>query len=178
MLIRPIEKKDDLVVESIIRQCLTEYGADHRDDTAWADPYLNRFSEFYTGVKDCYWVAEVDGTVVAGTGIGPLTGAPGICELQKMYCLPEFRGKGIAQALMETALEFAGKYYESCYLETMDNMDRAKAFYEKNGFTYTPETIGATGHGGCNYHYIKKLHLRQNDPELTMERCCTASSRT
>lgn len=64
---------------------------------------------------------------------------------------------GIAQKLLDTALEFAGRHYSQCYLETRHNMDRAKKFYEKNGFTYTAETIGSTGHGGCDYHYIKDL---------------------
>ena len=54
-------------------------------------------------------------------------------------------------------LSFARKYYSGCYLETRNNMDRAKKFYEKNGFTYTTETLGCTGHGGCDYHYILRF---------------------
>lgn len=158
MLIRKIEKKDDARVAFIIRECLTEYGCAGRMDTAWGDPYLDRFSEVYVNDNNCYWVAENDeGLVVAGVGIGPLSGESKTCELQKMYCLPEYRGSGIAQKLLDTALEFAKTLYETCYLETRDNMDRAKRFYEKNGFSYTKETIGCTGHGGCDYHYIMKL---------------------
>ncbi|MGN0374206.1 MAG: hypothetical protein ACI4EN_01800 [Butyrivibrio sp.] len=82
MLIRPIRKEDNLIIASIIRQCLIEYGGDHREDTAWADPYLERFSEVYTLPNNAYWVAENDdGEVVAGVGIGPLDGVEGICEL-------------------------------------------------------------------------------------------------
>ncbi|MCF0131630.1 MAG: GNAT family N-acetyltransferase [Pseudobutyrivibrio sp.] len=161
MLIRIIEKKDDAIIASIIRQCLIEYGGDHRPDTAWADPFLDRFSEVYIHDNNCYWVAEnEDGQVIAGVGIGPLNGKEGICELQKMYCLPEYRGCGIAQKLLDTALDFAKQQYASCYLETMQNMDRAKSFYEKNGFAHTCETIGNTGHCGCDYHYI--LHFNHN----------------
>ena len=36
-------------------------------------------------------------------------------------------------------------------------MDRAKEFYEKNGFVYTELTLGSTGHGGCDCHYIRNL---------------------
>ena len=57
MLIRPIEKRDNLIIASIIRECLIEYGGDHREDTAWADPYLERFSEVYTLPNNAYWVA-------------------------------------------------------------------------------------------------------------------------
>ena len=158
MLIRPIEKKDNLVVANIIRECLTEYGGDHRSDTAWGDPYLERFSEVYVLENNAYWVAENDeGQVVAGVGIGPIEGVQDVCELQKMYCLKDYRGTGIAGKLLEIALEFARGKYKSCYLETMDNMDRAKAFYEKHGFSWTPETIGSTGHSGCQSHYIIKF---------------------
>ncbi len=127
-------------------------------DTAWGDPYLDHFSQVYVRTDNAYWVAEnEDGIIVAGVGVGPLPGAAGVCELQKMYCLSDYRGTGIAQKLLETALEFAGRHYNQCYLETRHNMDRAKKFYEKNGFSYTAETIGSTGHGGCDYHYIKDL---------------------
>lgn len=158
MKIRLIEQKDNARVAEIIRQCLTEYGCAGRMDTAWGDPYLDRFSEVYVHDNDSYWVAENDeGIVVAGVGIGPLTNEVNVCELQKMYCLPEYRGLGIAQKLLDEALSFAVKYYDVCYLETRDNMDRAKRFYEKNGFEYTSKTCGCTGHGGCDYHYIKRL---------------------
>lgn len=155
MKIRPIEKKDDLRVAYIIRECLTEYGGDHRSDTAWGDPFLERFSEVYVLENNAYWVAENDeGTVIAGVGIGPVDGEEKVCELQKMYCLKEYRGTGIARELLKCALEFAKGKYDSCYLETMDNMDRAKRFYEKNGFVWTDETLGNTGHSGCQSHYI------------------------
>ena len=155
MKIRLIEKKDNLVVASIIRECLTEYGGDHRTDTAWGDPYLERFSEIYVLDNNAYWVAENDeGTVIAGVGIGPIEGVEGICELQKMYCLKDYRGTGISGELLSIALDFAKKHYKRCYLETMDNMDRAQSFYRKNGFYRTGETIGSTGHDGCRSHFI------------------------
>lgn len=158
MLIRKIEKKDDAKVASIIRECLIEYGGDNRSDTAWGDPYLDRFSEVYVEDNCSYWVAENDeGEVVAGVGIGPLDGD--MCELQKMYCMKAYRGTGIASELLKTALEFAKGLYKACYLETLDNMDRAKRFYERNGFVYTKETYGVTGHTGCDCHYIIDLSL-------------------
>lgn len=158
MKIRLIEQRDNARVAEIIRQCLTEYGCAGRMDTAWGDPYLDRFSEVYVHDNDSYWVAEnEDGIVVAGVGIGPLTGVDNVCELQKMYCIPEYRGTGISQKLLDTAISFASKYYRECYLETLDNMDRAKRFYERNGFVHTTGTYGNTGHSGCEYHLIKTL---------------------
>ena len=158
MKIRRIEEKDNIRMAEIIRECLTEYDCAGRMDTAWGDKALDYLSKVYVLDKNGYWVAESDdGQVVAGVGIGILEGESDICELQKMYCLKQYRGTGIAQNLLDTALDFAKSYYKKCYLETRDNMERAKSFYERNGFVHTCATFGATGHGGCDYHYIKTL---------------------
>lgn len=158
--IREIEQSDNLSVESVIRSCLIEFGANH-EGTAWADPDLGRFSEIYAPEGRQYWVAEdANGRILGGVGIGELPGAPGICELQKMYCLPEARGIGIARALMDTALAFAKKHYRQCYLETMENMIAAQKLYEKYGFKriYTP--IVDTGHFNCDVRYLMALEAQ------------------
>ena len=155
--IREIEKKDDQKVEAVIRTCLVEFGADH-EGTAWADSDLGRFSEIYNTEGNQYWVAENEhGQSVGGAGIGQLPGVEGVCELQKMYCLSEARGTGVSHALMDTALEYAKKYYEKCYLETLGNMVAAQRFYEKYGFTRTCDAITCTEHYACDIHYIKDL---------------------
>lgn len=155
--IREIEKKDDKVVEQIIRFCLIEYGANH-EGTAWADPDLSRFSEIYNSEGNKYWVAEnEEGRIVGGVGVGKLNGIENVCELQKMYCLPEARGCGLAQQLMEEALLYAGKYYQSCYLETLDNMKSAQRFYEKCGFQRIQNALVKTEHFACDVRYIKEL---------------------
>ena len=153
--VREIEEKDNIIIEGIIRSCLTEFGAAH-DGTAWADPYLGRFSEVYVSEGNKYWVAEDEnGKVVAGVGIGGFEETPDVCELQKMYCLPEARGTGVARMLMDTAMKFAKRYYSRCYLETMDSMIAAKKLYEKYGFYRIYEPVVDTGHYNCNILYIK-----------------------
>ena len=108
--IREIEKKDNAGVESLIRTCLLEFGG-NREGTAWCDPDLGRFSEIYKKPGHKYWVAEnVEGQIVGGAGIGGLT--PEVCELQKMYCLKEARGTGVAHELMKLCLEYAKQYYK------------------------------------------------------------------
>lgn len=155
--IREIEKRDDKAVESVIRACLIEFGANH-EGTAWADPDLCRFSEIYNTEGNKYWVAEDEnGKIVGGTGIGSLAGAEGVCELQKMYCLPEARGTGVSHTLMDTALTYAKNYYDRVYLETLPNMIAAQKFYEKYGFVRTYEPIVQTEHFACDVRYIKNL---------------------
>lgn len=155
-MIREIEPRDDMVVERIIRSCLIEFGADH-EGTAWTDANLGRFSMVYRAPKSRYFVAEDGaGQVVGGVGIGAIPGVEGVCELQKMYCLPEARGTGAAQALMDAALSFAKEYYTQCYLETLPNMQAAQRFYEKYGFRRCGP-ITKTAHFACDVRYIRVL---------------------
>ncbi|MBC8570804.1 GNAT family N-acetyltransferase [Zongyangia hominis] len=162
MLIREIEARDNAQIEKIIRACLLEYdGA--RPGTAWYDPNLGRFSELYGEEGARYWVAEEDGRVVGGCGVGPLPGNPGVCELQKMYCLPKARGTGIAAELLKRCLRYAEGRYTSCYLETFGNMIPAQRFYEKNGFEKLSAPLPGTGHFGCDVWYLKKLKKTEEE---------------
>ena len=155
--IREIRPGDDAAVEGVIRACLREFGADH-EGTAWADPDLCRFSQIYRGEDRRYWVAEDEaGQIVGGTGIGPLPGVDGVCELQKMYCLPSARGAGLGRRLMEQALSFARERYRRCYLETLENMTGAHALYERSGFHRIDRPLTDTGHFCCDVIYIKDL---------------------
>lgn len=155
--IRKIESKDNKHIEAVIRSCLIEFGANH-EGTAWADPDLGRFSEIFNSPGNEYWVAEDDdGRIVGGVGIGFLEGEDEICELKKMYCLPEARGTGIAHELMKRALEYAKQYYKKCYLETLPNMIAAQKFYEKYEFVRVYGTVGKTEHFACDVRYIRDL---------------------
>ena len=156
-ILREIQKKDDLEVEALIRGCLIECGADH-EGTAWADPDLCRFSEIYNTEGNKYWVAvDIDGRILCGAGIGCLDEKRGICELQKMYCLPCARGSGVSHAIMRLALEYARQYYRFCYLETCENMIAAQRFYEKYGFVRVDKPVIATEHFACEVKYLKEL---------------------
>ena len=156
-VIREIQEKDNKDVENVIRTCLIEFGANH-EGTAWADPNLGRFSEIYNTDGNKYWVAEnEEGKIVGGVGIGKLDKIEDVCELQKMYCLPEARGTGVSHKLIESALKYARQYYKRCYLETLENMVAAQRFYEKYGFERIYEALIQTEHFACDVRYIKDL---------------------
>ena len=155
--IREIRPGDDAAVEAVIRACLVEFGAD-REGFAWSDPDLGRFSQVYAASGSRYWVVETsEGAVVGGAGIGPLPGAEGVCELQKMYCLPQARGTGAAHGLMGLALDFAARYYRQCYLETFHTMAAANRFYQKYGFRRLEAPYLPTPHFSCDIWYLKDL---------------------
>ena len=153
--IREIQAKDNGIIELIIRNCLIEFNS-NREGTVWSDPELRRLSEFYNSDNKKYWVAETD-RVIGGVGIAPLIEVDGVCELQKMYCVPEVRGTGVSHKLIETALDHAKKIFDRCYLETFGNMIAAQKFYEKYGFTRIDKPLGSTGHYACDIMYIKNL---------------------
>jgi putative acetyltransferase len=66
--------------------------------TAYADPYLDLMFEEYNKPKSVYYVVENNGKIVGSAGVAPHENeAETICELQKMYFLPETRGQGMSQ---------------------------------------------------------------------------------
>lgn len=156
--IRRIEQKDNAKMAQIIRAIFHELDAP-KEGTAYADPILDVLSEVYVNSNEVYFVVEVNGEVLGGSGIAPLAGNnPNICELQKMYFAPELRGKGIAQVLIEKCLSFAKEVgYDQCYLETLPFMTAAQKLYKKVGFQYMDAPLGCTGHGSCDVFMIKDL---------------------
>ena len=113
MIIRKIEEKDNKAVETLIRSCLIEFGA-NKPGCAWTDPHLGKFYEIYQNEGCIYYVVEDNNKIIAGCGIGPVTGLDDVCELQKMYAYKEYRGTGIAQKLLELCLDFAKDKYKKC----------------------------------------------------------------
>ena len=155
--VREIEEKDNKEIENVIRACLIEFGANH-EGTAWSDKNLGRFSEIYNTIGNKYWIAEDEnGKIVGGVGIGKLSETEDVCELQKMYCLPETRGTGVSHLLIDIALNYAKQYYGRCYLETLENMTAAQRFYEKHGFERIYKPPVQTEHFACDVRYIKDL---------------------
>jgi putative acetyltransferase len=150
MIIREIQKKDNPEIANIIQSVLMEMGAP-KIGTAYSDPFLFELYEVYSQPKTVYYVLENEGKIVGGAGIGTLDNDdPLICEFQKMYFLPEARGKGFASKIMEIAIQKAIDFgYTKCYIETMPYMTDAQKLYKKFGFKNIEAPIGNTGHTSC-----------------------------
>ena len=156
--IRKIIKGDNQAVAALIRAVFDELDIP-KVGTAYEDPYLDLMFEEYNKPKSVYYVVEKDGIVVGSAGIAPLANeAVSICELQKMYFLPETRGIGIGAEMMEVCLQSAKNFgYEKCYLETMPFMLAAQKLYKKAGFEYISAPMGSTGHNSCPVWMLKEL---------------------
>ena len=155
--IRPIEPKDNGSIEKVIRQVLTEYGA-NKPGFAWQDSSLSALNLAYLNDNEQYWVVLEQNVILGGVGIAPLQPNVGsVCELQKMYLLPKVRGKGVGQALINQAVTFASDYYQWCYLESLSNMTKAISLYRQNGFMALPKPLIETDHSGCDQWFLKEL---------------------
>ena len=57
-------------------------------------------------------------------------------EIKRMFVLPEWRGKGIAAAILKELELWAGELnYKTCILETGKKQPEAIRLYEKSGYT-------------------------------------------
>ncbi len=157
-IIRPIQQKDNAQIAAVIRSVLIDFGVP-KVGTAYADAALDCMFETYQKPKAIYFVVETDGKIIGGAGIAQLDNFEGnVCELQKMYFLPEVRGKGMGAKMMVKCLEKAKELkFEKCYLETMTYMNAAQKLYKQSGFNYIDGSMGNTGHYSCPVHMLKDL---------------------
>ncbi|WP_233841429.1 GNAT family N-acetyltransferase [Dyella sp. 2HG41-7] len=156
--IRPVEPRDNAAVAAIIRTVMPEFGADG-PGFAIHDAEVDDMHASYARPRSAYFVVERDGVVIGGGGIAPLDGGHAdICELRKMYFLPEARGIGAGANMMHRCLDAArGFDFKRCYIETLTGMDAAQSLYRKHGFEPLREPLGGTGHFSCDCFYIRDL---------------------
>lgn len=156
--IRQIQPADNPVIAKIIRDTLTEFGANH-PGTVYFDPTTDALFELFRKEKSVYNIAEVDGKIVGGGGIFPTEGLPAdTCELVKMYLLPEARGTGLGTQLINRCLKQAKDYgFSRVYLETMNELKAALKVYERLGFSFLNGPMGNSGHFGCPLWMIRDL---------------------
>lgn len=156
VIVRSLTPSDDPSVAAVIRRVSAEYGLTKDKGYGVADPTLDSMHRVYAEAKSHYWVIEQDQRILGGGGVAPLAGSDNLCELQKMYFLPQLRGKGLARMLAVKALKFAREQgYNGCYLETTANLKEAIALYQSLGFVVIPHALGNTGHDACEVRMLK-----------------------
>jgi putative acetyltransferase len=157
-IIRLIEKKDNPQIAKVIRSVLEDFNVP-KVGTAYADKSLDCMFETYQKPKAVYFVVEENDKIIGGAGVAKLDNFEGnVCELQKMYFLPEARGRGVGAQMMEFCLAKASEFgFDKIYLETMEYMTHAQKLYKQAGFEYIDCAMGDTGHYSCPVHMIKTL---------------------
>lgn len=159
MRLRPLEAGDDAAVARVIRTVMPEFGA-RGPGFAINDPEVDGMFASYSAPRSAYFVLETDdGRVVGGGGLAPLAGAAGdVCELRKMYFLPEARGGGFGKQLLERCIARARELsFKTMYLETLTGMDAAMHLYARFGFQKLCAPLGETGHFSCDRYFALEL---------------------
>ena len=153
-----IQPSHNQALATIVRNALAEFGA-NRPGTVYFDPSTDSLFEVFQAPHSIYYVAIDKEKLVGGAGIFPSNGLPkDVCELVKMYLVPEARGIGVGRLLIEKCLAFAKEAgYKRVYLETLPELKKAIGVYEKFNFTYLPAPMGNTGHFGCDVWMITEL---------------------
>lgn len=156
--IREIQPKDNQGIKEVVQGVLIEMGVP-KVGTAYEDKSLENMFATYAHPKMNYFVVEENQKIIGGAGIAPLeNGDPSICELQKMYFLPEARGRGIGTKMMEKCLEYAKtEGFKQCYLETLPYMENARKLYGRSGFKSLDKPLGDTGHYNCTMWMLREL---------------------
>ena len=96
-------------------------------------PDLKAVDEVYQKDDGNFWVAVANDGIVGSIGL--VNFAPASVALRKMFVAKEFRGSGLAQDLLDTALGWCrNKKLSDVYLGTIEVFTAAHRFYEKNGF--------------------------------------------
>lgn len=157
--IRIIAPTDNDRVKDIILGVMADFGCIGEGYSS-SDPEVQSMYQAFTNDQSAFFVISDQENVIYGCGgIGPLSGGDAkICELKKMYFLPELRGKGLGQLMIDTCVKAARDCgYTQCYLETLEAMTAANHLYHKNGFRKLSSHMGSTGHSGCDAYFVKYL---------------------
>ena len=95
----------------------------------------------YAAPRGALLVANVDGELAGCCALRPLDTAdyPNAAEMKRLYVRKAFRGLGLGRQLAELILDAARQAgYSSVLLDTLDDMEAARALYEELGFEEIP----------------------------------------
>lgn len=153
-----VQPEFDVDIKNVIQFVGLEFGA-IGEGFGPSDPEVLAMSKHYIDSnRSRYFIARVKGKVIGGAGIAPFGQHADICELKKLFILPEYRGLGIGKALSKSCMEYAVNMgFKRCYLDTLSTMHSAVSLYENLGFSHLSEPLEGTIHNGCDVWMIKVL---------------------
>ena len=150
--VRPVRADDVPAVVDLVRHVLAEFGLTFGKGSPTDDALL-ALPGSYDDAGGRFWVAFVDGALVGTCGVFPV--APATFELRKMYLRPAARGHGVGKRLLDVAVDHArAAGATAMVLDTVEQMTRAIAFYEANGFVRDDAQIRGAR---CSRGYVRRL---------------------
>lgn len=108
------------------------------DDYIDADTASKRTEEFLDGIMDdkcTYFLLEEAGRAA---GIVKTREENNTLEIESIYILDEYRGKGTGGQFMDYIKTY--KHFDSIFLWVLEANEKARRFYENNGFVLTGDS--------------------------------------
>jgi ribosomal protein S18 acetylase RimI-like enzyme len=109
----------------------------------------------YAAPRGALLLAWVDGTLAGCCALRPLDASDyaNAAEMKRLFVRPAFRGLGLGRLLTEAILDAARAAGYGCVLlDTLDDMESARALYEDLGFVEIPPYYHNPFAGA---HYLK-----------------------
>ncbi len=126
-----------------VRQLFEEYARSIDVDLCFQD-FARELAELpgdYATPRGALMVCTVDGVDAGCCAMRPLYAVdyPNACEMKRLYVRPAFRGLGLGRRLAEAILDAARMAgYDCILLDTLDDMESARALYVELGFSEIP----------------------------------------
>ena len=95
----------------------------------------------YSEPRGALQLVKVDGAIAGCCALRPLDASDYVnaAEMKRLYVRSEFRGLGLGRKLADSILDIARVAgYDSVLLDTLDEMEIARAMYEDLGFKEIP----------------------------------------
>ncbi len=134
-----VEKIEDENGLDEIRMLFKEYLEELNEDLCFqrTDEELVSPLKKYSPPDKSLLLAYINDTPAGCIALQPLK-EEGVCEMKRLYVRPGYRGKGIADTLVEKLLvEAKQKGYKKMVLDTLERLQPAIKLYIKHGFVNT-----------------------------------------
>nr|WP_315496749.1 GNAT family N-acetyltransferase [uncultured Rhodoferax sp.] len=126
-----------------LRQLFQEYAAQLGVDLCFQNfaQELRELPGEYAAPRGALLLARAGNTLAGCCALRPLdtTDYPNAAEMKRLFVRPAYRGLGLGRLLAEGILDAARQSgYDCVLLDTLDDMEAARALYEELGFEEVP----------------------------------------
>lgn len=138
-LAKPLFPQDAPLVRDIFREYAQSLGVDLCFQNFEAE--LSGLPGDYAEPRGALMIVKVEGAVAGCCALRPLDTVDyaGASEMKRLFVRPAFRGLGLGRQLAEAVLDMARQAgYDCVLLDTLSDMESARALYEDLGFEEVP----------------------------------------
>jgi ribosomal protein S18 acetylase RimI-like enzyme len=163
IIIKEATTTDIPVIASLARQIWPDaYGAilsavqlEYMLDLIYSHPALQQQMEEQ---QQCFLIARIEDQPVGFAAFSKIA-EPGTFKLHKLYVRTDIQGKGLGKALLDAVQERIKALHATTLHLNVNRHNKAKLFYEKNGFYVIKEDDIDIGNGYFMNDYIMEKKM-------------------